>query len=84
MLELFDVALFRGFHNVVIFFGDEDIAGFEEVGQDEVEILEEFLNLFYAFVHKQELEDLIEVGNDQGFELVEKILESFLKIFTAE
>ena len=39
MLELFDVTLLRGFHDVVIFFGDEDIAGFEEVGQDEVEIL---------------------------------------------
>ena len=84
MLELFEVALLWGFHDIVIFFGDEDIAGLEEVGQDEVEILEEFLYLFHAFVHQKELEYFIEVGNDQGFELIEEILQPFLEIFAAE
>ena len=84
MLKLFKVALLGGFHDVIIFFGDEDVAGFKEVGEDEVEILQKLLDLFHTFVHKQELENLIEVGNDQGFELVEEIFESFLEIFAAE
>lgn len=70
--------------NIILLVLDEHFARFCEVRQQKSELFKKLLYFLNIFIQKQEVKDLIEVGYNQIFKLVQEIFEPFLMFFTAQ